>query len=88
MEAVPVTIRAAAEAKGWNLEQLALASGTNYPYVARMARGLQDLSEEYAERLAPALGVTPAALLAGQAALIEEKRAQLLADEPMEAVPA
>ncbi len=57
-------IRELREQRGMTTAQLAAAAGTSQPQITRLERGERKLSEEWMVRIAAALGVTPADLLA------------------------
>lgn len=54
------------EAKGLSLEQVADAAGTSFQQIHRLERGKRRLTDDWMRRVAPALGVAPAALLSDQ----------------------
>src|SRR5262249_34964429 len=78
----PITVRAARVERGWTLETLSVASQRCMTLLSRIERAVCPLTVETAEVLAEALGVSPAALLAGQERLRTERRAELLAGGP------
>ncbi len=57
------TIRVARKQRGWTQEQLAEASHLNRSYVGEIERGLAVPSLETIDKLATALGLSPATLL-------------------------
>ncbi len=57
-------IRELREAHGWSQAQLAQAVDTSQPQIDRLEKGERRLTEQWMRRLAQALGVEPAALLA------------------------
>lgn len=54
------------EKRGWTQDQLAEAAGTSFQQVSRLENGTRRLTVEWMQRIAKALGVHPAALLADQ----------------------
>ncbi|CAJ1391694.1 unnamed protein product [Effrenium voratum] len=56
------------EAAGLTQAQLAKAAGTSQPQIFRLEKSKRTLSKDWAERLAPALRTSPAALMFDQAA--------------------
>lgn len=56
-------IRELREAKGLTQTDLAAAAGTDKSMVGRLEKGSRRLTTRWMERLAPALGVPPAALM-------------------------
>lgn len=50
-------------ARGWSQEQLAFEAGLHRTFVAHVEREVRNISLDNVERLAMALGVSPAALL-------------------------
>jgi transcriptional regulator with XRE-family HTH domain len=55
------------DARGLTLEQVAHAAETSFQQVQRLERGDRRLTDDWMRRLAPILGVPPAALLADEA---------------------
>lgn len=58
-------LRAFREAKGLSQNELASFAGTSQPQINRLESGQRKLSKEWAERLAPHLGISPEQLLFG-----------------------
>lgn len=79
-------IRKIREELGLTLEQVAEISGTSAQQIARLEVGDRRLTDDWMRRIAPALGVPPAALLADLAPNIpsvvqEAKKVRLRPDE-------
>ena len=49
--------------KGMTLDELAKGAGTTFQQINKLEKGERKLSLEWIERIAPALGISPAALL-------------------------
>jgi transcriptional regulator with XRE-family HTH domain len=60
-------IREFRELKGWSQQQLADAVSTSQPQIDRLEKGERKLSQEWMQKLAPALGVDVATLIAPKA---------------------
>lgn len=58
-------VRAQRQLLGWTLEQLGDASGLHWTYIGQVERGSRNLSLNNILRLAAALDVNPAVLVAG-----------------------
>jgi transcriptional regulator with XRE-family HTH domain len=56
-------IRELREAKALTQEQVATAAGTDKTMIGRLEKGERRLTQQWMERIAPALGVSPAALI-------------------------
>lgn len=56
-------IRRLRKALGMRQHELALLADTSQPQIARLEKDQRDLTKEWAERLAPHLGVSPVALM-------------------------
>lgn len=55
------------DTRGLSLEQVADAAGTSFQQIQRLEKGKRRLTDDWMRRIAPALGVAPAALLSDHA---------------------
>lgn len=79
-------IRELREEAGFTLEQLAEVAGTSLQQISRLEKAERRLTDDWMRRIAPALGVLPAALLSNETPDVvkvvkEPKKLRLRPDE-------